>query len=63
MISERPAFTVVLVADLDEAAVWYEGTLGFSPGQRIVGGIFYQAGDGTQFELYPTPNAGKNPAI
>jgi catechol 2,3-dioxygenase-like lactoylglutathione lyase family enzyme len=62
MISDRPAFTVVPVADLDKAAAWYEGTLGFPPGQRFFGGIFYQAGDGTRFQLYATENAGRNPA-
>lgn len=62
MISHRPAHTVVPVADLDKSAAWYEGTLGFPPGQRFVGGIFYQAGEGTRFQLYATKNAGKNPA-
>ena len=62
MISDRPAHTVVPVADLDKAAAWYEGTLGFAPGKRFSGGIFYQAGSGTRFQLYATQNAGKNPA-
>lgn len=62
MISDLPAHTVVPVADLDKAIAWYEGTLGFPPGQRFFGGIFYQAGDGTRFQLYQTQNAGKNPA-
>jgi len=62
MISDRPAHTVIPVADLDKAIAWYEGTLGFPPGQRFSGGIFYQAGGGTRFQLYESKNAGKNPA-
>lgn len=62
MISDCPAHTVIPVADLERASAWYEGTLGFHPGQRFSGGIFYQAGDGTRFQLYETGNAGKNPA-
>ena len=62
MITARPVHTAVPVADLDKAIAWYEGTLGFPPGKRFSGGIFYQAGDGTRFQLYPSGNAGKNPA-
>ncbi|MCP4383522.1 MAG: VOC family protein [Hyphomicrobiales bacterium] len=62
MIKDLKAQTVVPVADLKKAVHWYEGTLGFDPGQRFGGGVFYNAGDGTQFQLYETPNAGKNPA-
>jgi len=62
MISNCPAQTVIPVADLERASAWYEGTLGFPPGQRFSGGIFYQAGGGTRFQLYATENAGKNPA-
>lgn len=62
MISDCPAQTVIPVVDLESARAWYEGTLGFPPGQRFSGGIFYQAGHGTRFQLYATENAGKNPA-
>ena len=62
MISERPAHTVVPVSNLENATAWYEGTLGFPAGERFVGGVFYTAGRGTRFQLYETPNAGKNPA-
>ena len=62
MISDCPAHTVIPVADLEKAIAWYEGTLGFPAGQRFSGGIFYQAGAGTCFQLYETGNAGKNPA-
>ncbi len=41
---------------------WHEGTLGFPPGQRFTGGILYQAGNATRFQLYESANAGKNPA-
>jgi len=62
MISDRPAHTVIPVANLAKAIAWYEGTLGFPPGQRFSGGIFYPAGNGTRFQLYESENAGKNPA-
>lgn len=62
MISDRPAHTVIPVANLANATAWYEGTLGFPPGQRFSGGVFYQAGNGTRFQLYESQNAGKNPA-
>jgi len=62
MINQRPAHTVIPVSNLDRAIAWYEGTLGFPPGERFVGGIFYRAGDGTRFQLYESGNAGKNHA-
>lgn len=62
MLKDRPAHTVIPVKDLDKAMAWYEGTLGFPPGQRFVGGVFYQAGNGTRFQLYQSANAGANPA-
>ncbi len=62
MIRDRPAHTVIPVANLNEAIAWYEGTLGFPPGHRFTGGLLYQAGNGTRFQLYESANAGKNPA-
>jgi catechol 2,3-dioxygenase-like lactoylglutathione lyase family enzyme len=62
LINQRPVQTTIPVSDVEKAAAWYEETLGFRPGRRLLDGIFYEAGDGTRFQLYETPNAGKSPA-
>ncbi|WP_421723826.1 VOC family protein [Bauldia sp.] len=61
-LEDRRAQTVIPVSDLEQATKWYEGVLGFRAGQRFSGGVIYHAGEGSQFQLYETPNAGKNPA-
>lgn len=62
MLKDRPAHTVIPVKNLEKAVAWYEGTLGFPTGQRFTGGVFYQAGNGTRFQLYQSDSAGANPA-
>ena len=46
---------------MDRAKAWYSEKLGLTPAREVVGGSIYEAGGGTQFLLYPTPNAGQAP--
>ncbi len=59
MLSAYPLSTAIPVSDLDRARAWYEEKLGFVPAADPPlphgdGGIFFDAGDGTSFYLYPT---------
>lgn len=61
MLTELRVHTTIPVADMDRAMRWYEEKLGFKPLWKRTVGAMYQAGDGTRFQLYPTPNAGQAP--
>ena len=61
MLTELRVHTTIPVADMDRAMRWYEEKLGFKPLWKRTVGAMYQAGDGTCFQLYPTPNAGQAP--
>lgn len=61
MLTDRRAHTTLPAADMDRAIRWYEEKLGFKPLWRNPAGAMYQAGDGTRFQSYPTPDAGKAP--
>jgi catechol 2,3-dioxygenase-like lactoylglutathione lyase family enzyme len=43
-------------ADLERAKRWYQENLGLTPVEESPGGVFFEAGGGTRFALYPTPN-------
>ena len=46
---------------MGRATRWYKEKLGFVPLWRSAAGAMYEAGDGSRFQIYPTPNAGKAP--
>jgi catechol 2,3-dioxygenase-like lactoylglutathione lyase family enzyme len=57
-----PLHATVAVKDIDKAREFYEQTLGFTPDSVNEGGVFYTAGKGTRFLLYPSGEAGTNRA-
>jgi len=61
MLTGLRVHTTIPVADMDRAMSWYEEKLGFKPIWKRAVGAMYEAGDGTRFQLYPTPNAGQAP--
>ena len=61
MLSDLRVHTTIPVLDLDRAMRWYEEKLGFKPIWKRAVGAMYEAGDGTRFQLYPTPNSGQAP--
>ena len=61
MLADRRVHATIPAADLGRARKWYSDSLGFEPIRELPGGLMYDAGDGTRFIIYPTPNAGKAP--
>ncbi len=61
MLADTAAYATIPAADMDRAVRWYEERLGLKPVERMEGGAMFQAGSGTGFFIYPTPNAGKAP--
>jgi catechol 2,3-dioxygenase-like lactoylglutathione lyase family enzyme len=55
-------YAYIPARDVDRARQFYEGKLGFKPGQEVAGGVAYECGRGTACFLYPTPNAGTSKA-
>ena len=55
-----PLHATLAVSDIDKAREFYEQTLGFTPDSVNPGGVFYTAGKGTRFLLYPSGEAGSN---
>jgi predicted enzyme related to lactoylglutathione lyase len=62
MLQDHPMYAYIPAKDLARARQFYEGKLGFKPGQEINGGVVYEFGRGTACFLYPTPNAGTSQA-
>jgi catechol 2,3-dioxygenase-like lactoylglutathione lyase family enzyme len=54
VLTDSRAYATLPAADLERARGFYEGTLGFAPASIAPGGVFYDAGDGTRFFVYPT---------
>lgn len=59
MLSDHPIYTTIPVADLERAQRWYREKLGFEPAQDPPlpsgeEGVFFDAGAGTRFVLFPT---------
>lgn len=59
MLAHYPMYTSIPVADLERAESWYRERLGFKrsdhpPLPHDEEGIFYEAGEGTRFYLFPT---------
>jgi catechol 2,3-dioxygenase-like lactoylglutathione lyase family enzyme len=61
MLSEFTPVATLPTADLSRARSFYEGTLGFAPGDEDMGGITYACGNGVFF-VYESEYAGTNQA-
>lgn len=61
MLSDYPAMTTLPTSDLERARAFYEGVLGFTPGEDESEGENYSAG-GVKFLVYPSSYAGTNMA-
>ena len=61
MLSQRSVYPTIPASDLSRAQRWYEEKLGLKPRTVEPMGAIYNAGSGTGFLLYPTPNAGQAP--
>jgi predicted enzyme related to lactoylglutathione lyase len=48
--------------DVARARKFYEEKLGFTPKEKVAGGVVYEFAEGTACFLYPTPNAGTSKA-
>ncbi|HVI58867.1 MAG TPA: VOC family protein [Luteimonas sp.] len=62
MLQDHPMYAYLPASDVARARRFYEGQLGFRPGEEIADGVAYAFGDGTACFLYPTPNAGTSKA-
>jgi len=56
MLGLAIAHTTLPAADLERAKQWYQEHLGLIPVEDAPGGVFFEAGGGSRFALYPTPN-------
>ena len=56
MLSDTKVHTTLPVLDMERAKRFYSEKLGLEPSGEAPGGVFYDAGSGTRFLLYPTPN-------
>ena len=54
MITSARVYPTLPATDLERARGFYEGTLGFAPASITEGGVFYDAGGGTRFFVYPS---------
>ncbi len=59
MLNDYPVYVSIPVNDLQRAVAWYAEKLGFTPADDPPlpngdEGIFFDAGEGTRFYLYPT---------
>lgn len=62
MLADHPIFTSIPTDDLQRARRWYEEKLGLTPSEdpplpHGEEGVFFDAGAGTRFFLYPTRGA------
>lgn len=62
MLQNNPLYAYLPVTDVARARKFYEGTLGFKPGEELGDGVTYHFGGGTAAFLYSTPNAGTSKA-
>ncbi|MBK6763983.1 MAG: VOC family protein [Micrococcales bacterium] len=61
MLSDHTPTPTLPTADPERSRAFYEGVLGFTPGEDAVGGLFYPSGD-SSFFVYPSAYAGTNKA-
>lgn len=62
MLQNNPMYAYLPAADVARAREFYEGKLGFVPGEELADGVTYAFGKGTACFLYPTANAGTSKA-
>ena len=62
MLSKARVNATFPASDMDRAKKFYGQTLGFKQAEENPGGVLYDAGDGTQFLVFPSKNAGSNPS-
>lgn len=62
MLQTYPMYAYLPAIDVARARQFYEGKLGFRPGQEVEGGVTYEFAGATACFLYPTPNAGTSKA-
>jgi len=62
MLKDFPIHSTIAVFDLARARAFYEQKLGFVPRDVTPNGVFYDAGRGTRFFIYPSKTAGTNQA-
>ena len=57
MLQEFPMYSYIPANDVARARRFYEGKLGFEPGEEFAGGVSYQFAGGTACYLYPADDA------
>ncbi len=63
MLQKFPMYAYIPANDVARARKFYEGKLGFKPGEEIAGGVTYEFGAKTACFLYPAaPSAGTSEA-
>src|SRR5687767_12716130 len=58
MLSDRPVRTTIPAKDIERAKQWYGEKLDLKPVRETPGGITYECGEGTAFDVYPSEFAG-----
>jgi catechol 2,3-dioxygenase-like lactoylglutathione lyase family enzyme len=61
VLTELRVHSTIPASDLARARAWYAEKLGFQPMRELPSGLMYEAGGGTRFVVYPSPNAGQAP--
>lgn len=56
MLGQAKVSATLPATDFERAKQWYHEKLGLTPVEENPGGATYEAGGGTGFFLYPTPN-------
>ena len=54
MLPGRRTHTTLPTSDLERSRRFYEGVLGFRPADVSLGGVTYEAADGTTFLVFPS---------
>jgi catechol 2,3-dioxygenase-like lactoylglutathione lyase family enzyme len=62
MLQDAPIRAYVPISDLSRARNFYEQILGLKPKEEYAGGVIYACGNGSEFFMYPTKNAGTSKA-
>lgn len=56
MLGETSVHTTLPALAIERAKQWYQEKLGLTPVEESSGGLRYEAGGGSGFFVYPTPN-------
>ena len=60
MLAERRVAAMLPASDIERAKSWYADKLDLKPSYEDPGGVQYNAGEGTEFWVYPSEFAGTN---